>query len=105
MMARDFDALVKKKIAERDYFFAAATLRGAPAFGFRGSNSKTTLPFSSFKRAEKGRPFFEMNFGSKSVLPVAINFCACSWLISRCKIILPIRKVQVFAAASVFSQE
>ena len=61
---------------EKNQAFAAGAFRGGAFFvlGPLSANSKPTLPFSNFRCAENGRPFFEMNFGSKSVLPVAINF-------------------------------
>ena len=89
--------------------YAAAPSLGADFFGadfFRGAfgaNSKPTFPFSSLRCAEKGRPFLEMNLWSKSVLPVAINFCTCSFGISRCKMCLLMRKLQVFGEAMAFS--
>src|SRR5690349_20794400 len=75
--------------------YAATAFRGASFFGFLAANSKPTLPFSNLRCAEKGRPFLEINFGKRSVLPVAISFWTCSFGISRCKIVLLIRKVQV----------
>jgi hypothetical protein len=64
--------------------FAAGAFFVAAFFGFAvfSANSKPTLPFSNFRCAENGRPFFEMNFGSRSVLPVVINFWTCSFGIS-----------------------
>ena len=68
----------KRRRSERLYtsVFALAAFRVGAFFvlGVFSANSKPTLSFSNFRCAEKGRPFFEMNFGSKSVLPVAINF-------------------------------
>ena len=57
----------------------AAVLRGFFARGFFSANSKPNFPFSNFKCAEKGRPFFEINFGSRSVLPVALVFAPALW--------------------------
>src|ERR1700730_243906 len=91
-------------------FYAAADSAGSACLeradffrGAFGANSKPTLPFSNFRCAENARPFLEINFGSKSVLPVAISFCTCSFGISRCKIILLIRNVQVLGFATAFS--
>src|SRR5581483_1332861 len=82
---------------------AATALRAAVFFGFRSANSKPTLPLSNLRCAENGRPFLETNLGSKSVLPVLINFCTCSFGMSRCKIFLLMRKVQVFSFETAFS--
>src|SRR2546430_1830003 len=83
--------------------FAAATFGAAAFFGFFSANSKPTLPFLSVRCAENGRFFLEMNLGKRSVFPVAINFCACSFGISRCRIVLPRRKVHVLGEAIAFS--
>src|SRR5947209_3163201 len=83
---------------------AARALRGAAFFGFRSANSKPTLPLSNLRCAENGRPFLEINFGSRSVFPVAISFWTCSFGISRCKIVLLMRNVQVFSFETAFSQ-
>ena len=81
---------------------------GPPAapgfFGARGSNSKPTLPPGpTTRKALKGRPFLEMNFSSKSVRPVANNFCAWAGSRGRCRMTLPVRKAQPWRRA-VFSQ-
>src|SRR5947207_15113525 len=88
------------------HVFATADWRTGSffVFGVFSANSKPTLPFSNFRWAEKGRPFLEMNFGRRSVLPVVMSFWTCSFGISRCKITLPTRKVQVFSAETAFSQ-
>src|SRR5207253_1073239 len=83
---------------------AATALRGALFFGFLSANSKPTFPFSNLRCAENGRPFLETNFGRRSVLPVVISFCTCSFGISRCRMFLLIRNVQVFSLATAFSQ-
>src|SRR5687767_2864709 len=84
---------------------AAAFRAGAFfAFGTFSANSKPTLPFSNFRWAEKGRPFLEMNLGRRSVLPAVMSFWTCSFGISRCRITLPTRNVQVFSAETAFSQ-
>src|SRR5581483_362058 len=75
------------------------------SFGARGANSKPTFPPSPTTRnAENGRPFFEINLGSKSVLPVVSSFTICARSISRCKMILPERKVQLAFSPAAFSQ-
>src|SRR5688572_25402681 len=44
-------------------------------FGLRGSNSKLTFPsLPRTKYAENGRPFFEINLCSRSVLPSRSSF-------------------------------
>src|SRR5438132_847806 len=83
---------------------AATALRDALFFGFLSANSKPTFPFSNLRCAENGRPFLETNFGSRSVLPVAISFWTCSTGISRCKMFLLMRNVQVFSFETAFSQ-
>src|ERR1700736_3990398 len=91
-------------VASMHLYAAALCAAGFFAFGSRLANSKPTFPFSSFKCAENGRPFLETNLGSKSVLPVVISFCTCSFGISRCKIFLLMRNVHVFGDAIAFSQ-
>src|SRR6266487_1665538 len=86
------------------YPSAQAACRAAAFFGFFSANSKPTFPFSSFRCAENGRPFFETNLGSRSVLLIVISFWTCSLGISRWRIILLTRKVHVFGEASAFSQ-
>src|SRR5437773_207239 len=57
------------------------------AWSFSG-NSKPTLPSSNFRYAENGRPRFEMKPSNRSVLPVVRSFCACSFGMSRPRIVL-----------------
>src|SRR5207247_10580869 len=77
---------------------------GRRCFGFVSANSKPTFPFATLRCAENGRPFLETNFGRRSVLPVVISFSTCSFGISRCRMFLLIRNVQVFSLATAFSQ-
>src|SRR6266487_5545597 len=79
-------------------------VRGFLARGAFSANSNPTLPFSNFKCAENGRPFFEINFGRRSVLPVMINFCTCSFGMVRCRIVLLMRNVHCFGGAAARSQ-
>src|SRR5205814_1362682 len=105
---RAFDLLVSGEASDlvlvNTKRYAATAWRGAIFFGFRSANSKPTFPFSNVKCAENGRPFFETNFGSRSVLPVAISFWTCSFAISRCKMFLLMRNVHVFSLETAFSQ-
>ncbi len=74
----------------------------APAV-FSG-NSKPTFPSSSFRYAEKGRPRLEMNPSRRSVFPVVRSFCACSFAISRPRIVLLSLNLQGFRSACECSQ-
>src|SRR2546423_460082 len=89
------------------FSYAAAALGAAIfffGFVFFSSNWKPTFPFSNFRYAEKARPFLEINLCKRSVFPVVISFCTCSFGISRCNMFLLMRKLQVLGVAMAFSQ-
>ena len=71
----------------------------------RGGNSNAVPPSLTTRNALNARLFFlEMNFVSKSVLPSASSFFTCSGEISCCRMILPVRNVQVLSGPVAFSQ-
>src|SRR5476649_367363 len=76
-----------------------------PALGSRGANSNAVQPSLMTRNALNARLFFlEINFVSKSVLPVSSIFFTCAASIGCCKIILPVLNVQVLSGPVAFSQ-
>src|SRR5207245_3128725 len=64
------------------------TCNAAYARAVFSGNSNPTLPSSNFRYAANGRPRFEMKPSRRSVFPVVRSFSACSFGMSRPRIVL-----------------
>src|SRR5208283_3471570 len=88
--------------------FGSGALGVAPfAFVFRsrGANSNAVPPSLITRNASNLRlVFFETNPLSKSVLPSASNFFTCAGSMFCCRMILPVRNLQVLSGPVAFSQ-
>src|SRR5206468_2447892 len=84
---------------------AAAALALAPGLAARGSNSKLILPsLPRTRKALNGRRVrCETKPGSKSVLPSFSSLAICSGRISCCRMMRPLRKLQVLGLDTLFS--